>query len=104
MQGRSIAGVVLFVASTFAHAIESPIHLPQSWAALELDSVPQAREPLPDRSADIEARKSYGIPAAQIVIFDTLLNQWDRHHEPCCDYNSSLRTIRRNLRSSWVVD
>jgi len=104
MLGRSCAGVVLFVAATLAHAVESPLRLPESWAALELESVPQAREPLPDRSADIEARKSYAIPAAEIVIFDTLLNQWDRHHEPCCDYDSNLRTIRRNLRSSWVVD
>ena len=104
MLGRSCAGVVLFVAATLAHAVESPLRLPESWAALELESVPQAREPLPDRSVDIEARKSYAIPAAEIVIFDTLLNQWDRHHEPCCDYDSNLRTIRRNLRSSWVVD
>jgi hypothetical protein len=102
--GSTVAGAVLVAASTCAQALESPIRLPESWAALELESVPQAREPLPDRSTDIAARKSYVIPAAEIVVFDTLLNLYDRHHYGCCDFDSNLHTIRRNLRSSWVVD
>src|SRR3954470_4783471 len=104
MRGRSLAGAAFIVASTLAHALESPIRLPESWAALELQSVPQAREPLPDRTADIEARKSYVITAAEIVVFDALLNLYDRHHFGCCDFDSNLHTIRRNLRASWVVD
>ena len=48
--------------------------------------------------------KSYAIPAAEIVGFDFLVNQFDRHFLPCCDYESNIGTIRRNLRSSWVVD
>src|SRR6476469_7717253 len=51
-----------------------------------------------------ESEKSYAIPAAEIVAFDTLLNLYDRHHFGCCDFDSNIHTIRRNLRSSWVVD
>jgi len=48
--------------------------------------------------------KSYAIPAAEIAGFDFLVNQFDRHYLDCCDYESNIHTIRRNLRSSWVVD
>jgi uncharacterized protein DUF3943 len=101
---RTFIAALLCLMPAVAPAVETPFALPESWAALELDSVPRAREPLPDRSADIDSRKSYAIPAAEIVIFDTLLNQYDRHHFPCCEYNSNIHSIRRNLRSSWVVD
>ena len=50
-----------------------------------------------------EERKSYGIPAAEILGFDFLLNRIDRriYGE---DYAVSLSSIRRNLRGGWVVD
>ncbi|HXF80906.1 MAG TPA: DUF3943 domain-containing protein, partial [Usitatibacter sp.] len=48
--------------------------------------------------------KSYAIPAAEIAGFDFLVNQFDRHFLPCCDFESNIHTIRGNLRSSWVVD
>jgi len=51
-----------------------------------------------------DSGKSYAIPAAEIVGFDFLVNQFDRHSLPCCDIDSNIHTIRRNLRSSWVVD
>ena len=51
-----------------------------------------------------EASKSYVIPALEIITFDALLNLYDRHHYECCDFESNVHTIRRNLRSSWVVD
>ena len=49
-------------------------------------------------------QKSYLIPALEIVGFDTLLNLFDRAYFGCCDFNSNLSSIRRNLKSSWVVD
>jgi hypothetical protein len=101
---RTIAVACFAGGASLGHCIEPTLQLPESWAALQLDSVPQAREPLADRSADIAARKSYFIPAAEIVGFDTLLNLWDRHHFGCCDFDSNIHSIRRNLRSSWVVD
>ncbi len=49
-------------------------------------------------------QKSYVIPALEIIGFDMLLNLYDRAHYGCCDFHSNLPSIRRNLRSSWVVD
>ncbi|HEY7945878.1 MAG TPA: DUF3943 domain-containing protein [Casimicrobiaceae bacterium] len=50
-------------------------------------------------------RKSYGVPAAEIVGFGFVLNQYNRHFAADAeDYASNLSTIRHNLRSSWVVD
>ena len=54
-------------------------------------------------AALIAARKSYAIPAAEILGFQFLLNQFDRHVLGD-DFASNASTIRRNLHSSWVVD
>ena len=66
---------------------------------------PEAPRPqLPDLTAEIERNKSYAIPAAEIIGFDLLLNQFDRQYFGCCEFHSNARSIRRNLRSSWVND
>src|SRR5207237_7923763 len=54
--------------------------------------------------SDIEARKSYVIPALEILGFEVLLNQVNRHSGNGEDYKSNLSTIRHNLHHSWVVD
>ncbi|MES1988540.1 MAG: DUF3943 domain-containing protein, partial [Pseudomonadota bacterium] len=51
-----------------------------------------------------EANKSYLIPAAEIVGFDFLLNQFNRRYSGISDYDSNLTTIRHNLSSSWKDD
>ncbi len=51
-----------------------------------------------------ESSKSYVIPALEIVAFDALLNRFDKAYFGCCDFDVTSRTVRRNLRSSWVVD
>ena len=56
-----------------------------------------------DALADIEARKSYWIPAAEIIGFDLILNGINRNFIGD-EYNSSLASIRKNLRSGWRVD
>ena len=48
-------------------------------------------------------RKSYVIPALEIVGFDALLNVFDRLVLGD-DYKSNFSTIRRNLRRSWVEE
>ena len=53
--------------------------------------------------ADIDARKSYWIPAGEIVGFDFLLNEINRHFISD-DYKSNLSSIRHNLHSSWHTD
>src|SRR5437868_8897657 len=72
--------------------------------SLPPDPPPPPRPSVPDYTEEIRDHRSYAIPAAQIVVFDTLLNLWDRHHFGCCDFDSNIHTIRANLRSSWVVD
>ena len=48
-------------------------------------------------------RKSYSIPAMEIVGFDFLLNQHNRRYISD-EYKSTLSSIRRNLGTRWVVD
>jgi len=67
-------------------------------------AVREEREPKPDFGRQIEANKSYAIPAAEIVGFQFLLNRFDNAHFGCCDFRVTMDTVRRNLRSSWVVD
>jgi hypothetical protein len=64
---------------------------------------PAAQRPAADLSEEIEARKSYAIPAAEILVFQYLLNRVDRRLYGS-DYGSNLSTIRRNLHSNWVAD
>lgn len=86
-------------------ADEALAPLPRSWALAAVDSaLPEPRAARPDFAATIAANKSYAIPAGEIVAFEFLLNQFDRRHFGCCDFDSNMATIRRNLRSSWVVD
>src|SRR5207245_3543192 len=52
-----------------------------------------------------EEEKDYVTPALEIIGFDVLVNRANR----CCsaergDYAVTLDSIRRNLRSTWVVD
>ena len=72
--------------------------------ALPPDEPAPPRPPRPDFSRAIEANKSYAIPAAAIVGFDFLLNRFDHAYFGCCDFAVTTRSIRDNLRSSWVVD
>jgi len=49
-------------------------------------------------------QKSYLIPALEIVGFDTLLNLFDRAYYGCCDFDTDLSSIKRNLHRGWGVD
>ena len=77
----------------------------RSWLAADDDATTRAAvKPKLDWSAEIEARKSYAIPPFEIIGFDVLLNRFNRHHEGPGDYDVTTDSIRRNLRSRWVVD
>ncbi|HEV2040815.1 MAG TPA: DUF3943 domain-containing protein [Casimicrobiaceae bacterium] len=79
--------------------------LPTSWAALANDAAVRPSEnPKSDFSSDIEARKSYAIPALEILGFELLQNGVNRNSGNGDDYKSNLSTIRHNLHSSWVTD
>lgn len=113
-----VAGVALSLACctpAFAEPSNAAANLPAAWAAQRADPAREAladddteatRKPVdpPDaRPPAYGARKSYAIPAAEVLGFAFLLNEVNRHTDGT-DYNSNLSTIRRNLHSSWVVD
>ena len=99
-----VAGLSLGMTAAEAADEATPRDLPKSWAALANDPPLQGREnPDRDTASAIAARKSYAIPALEVLGFAFLLNQVNRHTDGG-DYNSNWSTIRRNLHSSWVVD
>ncbi len=51
-----------------------------------------------------DAEKSFAIPALEIVGFDFLLSNYNRHFSGSSDYDVTGSSIRRNLRGPWVVD
>lgn len=65
-----------------------------------------ARHDAPARDATPAAPGgSYAIPAAEIAGFDLLLNAYDRHrYAGDATYETTLSSIRRNLRGGWTVD
>lgn len=71
----------------------------------------QARQStLPGLGSDTDFRpsapvKDYTLPALEIIGFDALLNWIDNHViKDTKDYDISLSSWRRNIRSSWVID
>lgn len=56
-----------------------------------------------DFMADVDARKSYWIPAGEIFGFDFLLNQFNRHFISD-DYKSTWSSIKHNAGTSWHTD
>lgn len=93
-------------APSVGFAEDSVSNIPMVWAAQEEETTPRSRaveKPKLDLSSEIEARKSYSIPAAEIVGFEVLLNLYDRHAYGT-DYHSNFSSIKDNLRHSWVSD
>jgi hypothetical protein len=54
--------------------------------------------------ADSRPYKSHGAAALEILGFQFLLNRFDHAFVTPDDYGVSVGSIRRNLRSSWVLD
>src|SRR5689334_21988081 len=69
-----------------------------SGSALGQDALPDLGQPRPQKP-----KPPYGLPAAEIVGFDFLLNRVDKALYGQ-DYDVSASSIRRNLHGPWVVD
>src|SRR5688572_428856 len=81
--------------------------VPVPGAAVSTEGAATATAPQPATarlSWESGAGKSYLIPALEIVGFDLLLNQFNRRYFDGNEYDTSLSTVRRNLRRSWVTD
>src|SRR5258708_14015146 len=77
---RTILGLGVVVAQAAFAQEAPPPSFPELWAALQNDAATTAPvAPKPDFSTDIEARKSYAIPAFEIIGFDVLLNLANRN-------------------------
>ena len=105
----ALSGAVFILSLAYSSAATADpsvsTDLPKSWAALANDAAVRPSEnPKPDFSSEIEARKSYVIPALEILGFELLLNGVNRNSGNGADYKSNLSTIRHNLHSSWVTD
>jgi hypothetical protein len=97
--------VSLACSTTLAAPDEAaPANLPDAWTADRQGKLLNAEAGRrPDTTAEIAAQKSYVIPAAEVLGFNFLLNQYDRHVYDD-EYATNASTIRRNLHRSWVVD
>ena len=51
-----------------------------------------------------ESSTSYLIPAVEIVIFEYLLNLYDRNYDAEDAYRTNYSTIRSNLQHGWIID
>jgi hypothetical protein len=84
------------------------VDIPSSWAALADDpaAARRADSKREDKAseAEVATRKSYLIPALEILGFQAALNVADRIIYGCCDYNVTPSTISHNLRHGWVTD
>lgn len=78
-------------------AERAPAHL-GSAAGLLFASRPSLRFP------GEEPKRSFLIPALEIVAFEFLLNQYDRHFDSEAIYGTSYSTFEDNLQSGWVID
>ena len=105
--GTALLGAVLALASGALHAQDDPgtptLRMPRSWLAQANDSV--VRTGIENPSPSGAGRpKSYAVPALEILGFQGMLNVVDRAFLGSDDYNSSVSSVRNNLRSRWVVD
>ena len=73
---------------------------------LDQSSSPPKRLPdLGEPSAPGPVKKDYAFPALEIIGFDTVLNRLNHHFiKGTTDYDISVASWRRNLKSSWVID
>lgn len=101
----------LFVRMVFVLAVVGPgIALAEEDPAL--DSKVQQRaptafaddKPRPVLNWGVGDGKSYLIPAADIVLFDFLLNQFNREFSGTADYDVTGSSIKDNLTGNWVYD
>jgi hypothetical protein len=70
-------------------------------------AAPASAKPASASLPEFGARKSYSIPALEILGFDFLLNRYNKQFggsSGSSDYDVSLSSIRNNLRGGWVTD
>ena len=99
------------LAIPLAMVLTLPVAAQESAAALPEESPPAALEP--DASPTVDptqldpdrTKKSYVIPALEIIGFNFALNRFDKRYLADTEtFDVSAASIRRNLKGPWVVD
>jgi hypothetical protein len=106
-QALIFAAAALCMTSAGIAPADDSAAMPQSAAGIELIAAsPEPTDNVAKSDAAIYAKpdRSYLIPAAEIIGFDFLLNQFNRHYSGSSDYDTDWSSIRRNLRSDWDND
>jgi hypothetical protein len=98
------ASALAACAACGAGAAEPALVAPPQSLWMAQNEPPSARPASPGLAPQREPRKDYTLPALEILGFDFLLNRFNHSFSRSHDYDVSLDSIRRNLRSSWVVD
>jgi hypothetical protein len=102
-----ILSVGLFLAAVLGPADFATAQAPLRTWQLPPPTTPvpaDAPAPRPAAPPEKEARKSFLIPAAEIIGFDVLLNRFDYYASDKVIYGTSLASIRRNATGRWIAD
>lgn len=98
------AGANSWWKSAGAHAGAPALRMPDTLMAQAAMPTATAPAQVAPEKMEFGSSKSYSIPAYEIIGFDFLLNRFNHAFSGSTDYDVTLRSIRRNLRSSWVTD
>jgi hypothetical protein len=98
-----LIAATLTLDARIAHGEDAHLRMPEAPAALAYSDDATPKPAAQGLKLDLEPRKSYLIPAMEIVGFEAGLNLFDRTFLGS-DYDSNLSTIHRHLRGGWVVD
>src|SRR4029078_8822948 len=98
---------LFFVLASLIPSIAHPQAADRSSPPPSLDFSLAAAEAAPAKPDlwDTGSRKSYVLPALEIVGFDFLLNRYNRHYgEQREDYKVNASTIKKHMHAEWVTD
>jgi hypothetical protein len=100
-----LAAAAMMLGPGAAFAAEPSLILPPEslWVAQSEERTPP-KPASPGITPQPEKRRDYALPALEILGFDFLLNRFNHAFSGSRDYDVSLSSIRRNLRSSWTTD
>ncbi len=102
---RALLARTLLLVLCFAIASEQrAVALPLAIQSTGGTTAPNGQPPTSTDEWGEGIHKSYLVPIGDIVGFEFLLNQYDRHFEADDVYRTDLSTISTNLHSGWVID
>src|SRR4029434_2147817 len=104
-RGWAIALVIIPVATSiqiFAQGNKRNA-TPASLAAQSVAAGADSKQ-VPDVEDSNDKKKSYVIPALEVVAFEFALNRFSRRYVDRESFDVTWSSIRKNLHSPWVVD